>query len=217
MPTDSLTAIFIFSFLASIGAVVSPGPVMAAIVTESPRQGWRVGPLVALGHTLLELVIVILLGYGLSLGLANPTISLIIALAGGALLLFIGISYLRGVYQGSIRLPEPDVGIKQRSPSSMVLLGMGTTISNPFWYTWWVTVAAGYLAQARELGFLAVVVFFIGHISADFAWDSTLSITTSAGSRLLNNRSYRGLILITGIFMLYLGISFLVSARTFFG
>jgi threonine/homoserine/homoserine lactone efflux protein len=140
---------------------------------------------------------------------------MIIALAGGALLLFIGFSYLRGVYKGSIHLPKPDVDTEQRSPTSMILLGMGTTISNPFWYTWWVTVAAGYLAQARELGFLAVAVFFIGHISADFAWDSTLSISTSAGSKLLNNRSYRGLILITGIFMLYLGVSFLVSARNF--
>jgi threonine/homoserine/homoserine lactone efflux protein len=214
MPTDSLVAIFIFSFLASIGAVVSPGPVMAAIVTEAPRQGWRVGPFVALGHTLLELVIVVLLGMGLTLGLASPPVRKVIAIAGGILLIFIGSSYLIGTWRGHIRLPQADSSAPERSLLSMILLGVGTTISNPFWYTWWVTVAAGYLAQARQLSLLAVGIFYIGHISADFAWDTTLSVATSAGSRFLTDRRYRGLIVLTGIFMLYLGIEFLLSARS---
>jgi threonine/homoserine/homoserine lactone efflux protein len=214
MPTDSLVAIFIFSFLASIGAVVSPGPVMAAIVTEAPRQGWRVGPFVALGHTLLELVIVVLLGMGLTLGLASPPVRKVIAIAGGILLIFIGSSYLIGTWRGHIRLPQADASAPERSLLSMILLGVGTTISNPFWYTWWVTVAAGYLAQARQLSLLAVGIFYIGHISADFAWDTTLSVATSAGSRFLTDRRYRGLIVLTGIFMLYLGIEFLLSARS---
>jgi threonine/homoserine/homoserine lactone efflux protein len=213
MPTNSLVAIFIFSFLASIGAVVSPGPVMAAIVTEAPRQGWRVGPLVALGHTLLELVIVVLLGLGLTLGLASPLVRKIIAIAGGILLIFIGCSYLVGIWRGRIKLPHAEANAPVRSPFSMVLLGAGTTISNPFWYTWWVTVAAGYLAQARQLSLLAVGIFFIGHISADFAWDTTLSVATSAGTRFLTDRRYQGLIILTGIFMLYLGVAFLQSAR----
>jgi threonine/homoserine/homoserine lactone efflux protein len=213
MPTDSLVAIFIFSFLASIGAVVSPGPVMAAIVTEAPRQGWRVGPLVALGHTFLELIVVMLLGMGLSLGLASPLARKGIAIAGGFLLIFIGGSYLVGIVRGTIMLPQAEAAAPERSPFSMVLLGIGTTISNPFWYTWWVTVAAGYLAQARELSLLAVGVFYIGHISADFAWDTTLSVATSAGTRFLTDERYRSLIVLTGLFMLYLGIAFLLSVK----
>jgi threonine/homoserine/homoserine lactone efflux protein len=213
MPTDSLVAIFIFSFLASIGAVVSPGPVMAAIVTEAPRQGWRVGPLVALGHTFLELIVVLLLGMGLSFGLASPLARKGIAIAGGFLLIFIGGSYLLGTLRGTIKLPQAETATPERSPSSMVLLGIGTTVSNPFWYTWWVTVAAGYLAQARELSLLAVGVFYIGHISADFAWDTTLSIATSAGTRFLTDQRYRILIVLTGLFMLYLGIAFLLSVK----
>lgn len=213
MPTDSLAAIFIFSFLASIGAVVSPGPVMAAIVTEAPRQGWRVGPLVALGHTFLELILVFLLGFGLSHGMASPIIRKVIAIAGGILLLYIGSSYLVGAFHGQLRLPKPDETIAERSLFSMVLLGIGTTVSNPFWYTWWVTVAAGYLAQARELSLLAMGTFYIGHITADFTWDTALSVTTSAGTRFLTDRRYVLLIVLTGLFMLYLGFAFLRSAQ----
>lgn len=212
MPTGSLVAIFVFSFIASIGAVVSPGPVMAAIVTEAPRQGWRVGPLVAIGHTLLELILVVLLGLSFSLGLASPQVRKIIALAGGFLLIFIGGSYILGTWRGRIMLPKADQTAPARSLFSMVLLGIGTTISNPFWYTWWVTVAAGYLAQARQLSLLAVGMFYIGHISADFAWDTTLSVATSAGTRFLTDRLYQIIIVLTGIFMLYLGVGFLRSA-----
>jgi threonine/homoserine/homoserine lactone efflux protein len=213
MPTDSLVAIFIFSFIVSIGAVVSPGPVMAAIVTEAPRQGWRVGPLVALGHTFLELIVVLLLGIGLSFGLASPLARKGIAVAGGILLIFIGGSYLVGTLRGTIKLPQAETAAPERSLFTMVLLGIGTTVSNPFWYTWWVTVAAGYLAQARELSLLAVGIFYIGHISADFAWDTTLSVATSAGTRFLTDKRYRILIVITGLFMLYLGIAFLLSVK----
>jgi threonine/homoserine/homoserine lactone efflux protein len=184
---------------------------MAAIITEAPRQGWRVGPLVAIGHTLLELMLVILLGLGLSFGLASPHARRIIAIAGGVLLIMIGTSYIAGTLRGRITLPQPDDTAPERSWFSMVLLGIGTTISNPFWYTWWVTVAAGYLAQARQLSFLAVGMFYIGHITADFAWDSTLSIATSAGTRFLTDRRYQVLILFTGVFLLYLGAVFLHS------
>lgn len=212
MPTDNLVAILFFSFFASLGAVVSPGPVMAAIVTEAPRQGWRVGPFVAIGHTFLELIVVVLLGMSFSLGLATPYARKIIALAGGSLLIFIGLSYIWSTWRGRIVLPRPDDTSPERSGFSMIILGIVTTVSNPFWYTWWVTVAAGYLAQARQLSILAVAIFYIGHISADFAWDTTLSVATSAGTRFLTDRRYQILIVLTGIFMLYLGIVFLRSA-----
>ena len=146
------------------------------------------------------------------MGLASPLARRMIAIAGGILLLFIGVSYLLGVLRGTMRLPQGQSSSEKRSLSSMFLLGIGTTVSNPFWYTWWVTVAAGYLAQARELSLLAVGIFYLGHISADFAWDTALSVTTSAGSRFLTDQRYQTLILLTGLFMVYLGIVFLRSA-----
>lgn len=211
MPTDSLAAVFAFSFLASFGAVVSPGPVSAAIVTESPRQGWHVGPLVASGHTALELIMVVLIFFGLDAGLAHTPIQSLISLGGGLLLLLIGMIYIIQALRGSISLPPPDSDAPPRSKLTLLGLGALTTISNPFWYTWWVTVAAGYLAQASELGLSAVIAFYIGHISADFGWDTALSLASYAGTRLLTDRRYRILIVFTGGFMLYLGWIFLRS------
>lgn len=209
MPTDSLLAIFVFSFGLSIGPVISPGPVSAAIITESPRQGWRVGPLVATSHVALELVIIALLAAGLSAGMASPQVTRVIAVAGGVVLLYIGLRYLYGAWSGAMRLPDPELNQPRRSPGSLLALGVFTTVSNPFWYAWWLTVAAGYLAQAAPLGPVAPVAFFLGHISADYAWDSLLSSMTSFGGRWLTDRRYKLLILLTAAFMMYFGFTFL--------
>jgi threonine/homoserine/homoserine lactone efflux protein len=212
VPTDSLSAVFVFSFVVTFGAVISPGPVSAAILSESPRQGWRVGPMVASGHSALELIMVVLITIGLAAGMASPIARTVIGVLGGLTLLFIGGSYVLASLRGTIRLPDTDERGTPRSYLALFLLGLVTTLSNPFWYVWWVTVAAGYLAQAQALGTLTVVAFYVGHISADFAWDTFLSATASTGSRILTDRRYRALIFLTGGFMIYLGGLFLVTS-----
>ena len=211
IPTDVL-AIFYFSLLVSFGAVVSPGPVSAAILSEAPRKGWRVGPLIALGHTSLELILVVLISLGLAVIMKAPTIRIIISAVGGLVLLWIGAGYALAGWKNRMHLPNPDQHIAPRSSLSLIGLGMLTTLSNPFWYTWWVTVAAGYLAQAQAISVAAVGAFYVGHISADFAWDTALATATGAGQRWLSQRAYRALILITGGFMIYLGVVYCAHA-----
>lgn len=208
----SLASVFVFAFFVSLGAVVSPGPVSAAIVTEAPRQGWRVGPLVAAGHVGLELLVVLLISLGLNSRLASPSITSAIAIIGGLILLLMGGSYVVGVWKRTLSLPDPDQNRTPRSRWALLSLGILTTLSNPFWYAWWMTVAAGYLAQSEAVGLVAgPVVFYLGHISADITWDSALGLATSAGGRWLNNTTYRMLSALAGGFMIYLGFVFLRS------
>lgn len=212
MPNHGILPILAFSFLMSLGAVVSPGPVSAAVITEAPRQGWRVGPLVSAGHSLLELLILILISLGLASGMATPPIHRIVAFAGGLLLIGMGASYILAALRDRMRLPSPDEQSPRRNAASLSLLGLAATISNPYWYAWWVTVAAAYIAQAWAAGVWAVGAFFLGHISADFGWNSLLSASAHAGANWLSPRRYRGLILITGSFMVYLGLQFLIQS-----
>ena len=201
-----------FSFVIAIAAVISPGPVTATILSESPRQGWRVGPLIATGHSSLEFLMVVLITFGLATVLNAPLASTIIGLLGGLTLLFLGGNYIYGAARGRIRLPHPEEASKPRSYSALFGLGVATTLVNPFWYVWWVTVAAGFLAQAQAIGIATLAAFYFGHISADYAWDTFLSASASAGRRILTDARYRALILVTGGFMIYLGIVFIVSA-----
>lgn len=169
------------------------------------------GPLVATGHSLLELLMVLLISLGLTTGMATPVVRTVIAISGGIVLLWIGTSYIYSAWVRKARLPQVESLLAKRSPLSLIALGMITTISNPFWYTWWITVAAGYLTQVLSMGYAAISTFYLG-ILADFAWDTTLSTATSASRRWLTDSRYRLLIMLTGGFMVYLGVIFLRSA-----
>lgn len=215
LPTSSLGAVFVFSFVVAIGAVISPGPVSTAIVSQSPRRGWLAGPLIATGHSLLELVLVLLISIGLSSFLSHPSIQITISLIGGGLLVWMGLDMLVNVWRGRIKLPDGTASDESYSNWELIGLGMITTISNPFWYAWWISVAGVYLLQAQELGSAAIGAFYIGHISADYAWDTLLASIVSGSKRWVTNRIYRGLIAACALFFMYLGGVFIVQGIKF--
>lgn len=202
---------FTFSFVLALGAVASPGPVSIAIVSQSPRRGWQVGPLVATGHSLVEFLIVLLVTLGLGAGLASDGVQTGIAFLGGALLLWMGGVLVWQIARGKVRLPRADSQTKSLSSSQFMGLGIFATLTNPFWYAWWVTVGAGYLSGylSKADGAAAVAAFYLGHISADYAWDTLLSAVVGGGRRWMTDGVYRLLLLACGIFFIYLGSTFL--------
>jgi threonine/homoserine/homoserine lactone efflux protein len=209
LPTSSLAAIFGFSFLVAIGAVISPGPISTAIVSQAPRRGWLVGPLVSTGHSLLELLMVFLLVVGLGTVLAHKRVQVAIAFVGAGLLVWMGASLVWNTWRGRVELPRREGGFEPLSIRRLVGIGLAATASNPFWYAWWVTIAAGYLAQARTISMAAVLAFYAGHISADYAWNTILSTVVGSGRRWMTAGLYRGLLVACGLFFLYLGWVFL--------
>ena len=198
-------AVFTLSFVLAIGAVASPGPVSIAIVSQAPRRGWLVGPLLATGHALTELALVVLIALGLAAGLARPGIRVAISLLGGLLLLYMGAGMIWDTWRGKLHLPGQDVKLSPMTTQQIIGLGVIATLTNPFWYAWWVTVAAGYLARVQVLGIAAIAAFFLGHITADYAWDTLLSGVVGGGRRWMNDLVYRGLLVLCGGFFIYLG------------
>jgi len=207
----TIFAVFSFSFMLAIGAVASPGPVSTAIVSQAPRRGWRVGPLVATGHSLMEFLLVVLLTLGLGAGLASQGVQTGIAFLGGILLLWMGMTIFWQLVRGKVHLPRAEEQSKPLSNGQFVGIGVFATLSNPFWYAWWVTVGAGYLSGylSKAEGAALVIAFFLGHIAADYAWDTLLSTVVGGGRRWMTDVVYRTLLLACGFFFIYLGGTFL--------
>jgi threonine/homoserine/homoserine lactone efflux protein len=212
MPTTSFFALFAFSFAIGLGAVISPGPVSTAIVSQSPRQGWTIGPLVTAGHAVMELVIVILIAFGLTASLSYPQIRVGIALVGGLLLLWMGVGMLLNALHDHSTIQDPNLDTRLMSHRKVLLLGVMATISNPFWFAWWITIASGYLLEARVLGLASIAAFYLGHISADFGWNTLLSTVFSGGRRWMTGRVYRVVIGLCSAFLVYLGLTFCVHS-----
>jgi threonine/homoserine/homoserine lactone efflux protein len=129
----SLPLLFAFSFVVGFGAVITPGPIYTAIVSESTRRGFVFGPLIATGHVLLELLMVLLLALGLSAGLHTPPLVAVISLLGGALLMWMGGSMVWGAVKGRLALPKAGAEYKLLSNRQRLGLGAGATSVNPFW------------------------------------------------------------------------------------
>ena len=210
MPTNSFAAVFLFSFGMAIGAVLTPGPVTTAIISQTPRLGWVTGPLVSIGHALLELLMVVLITLGLSGILGAPAAQTVIAILGGLLLLWMGADMLMGVFKGKLRLPEAGRTDEKLNYGKMMGIGVVTSLTNPFWYAWWMTAAAVYLLQAKAVGFMPVLGFYLGHVSADFIWNPTLSTAVGGGRKLITNKVYAGLIGICSLYLIYLALNFLM-------
>ena len=211
MPTNSFIAVYIFSFSLAIGAVLTPGPVTTTIISQAPRSGWMTGLMVSIGHALLELVMVILITLGLSGVLGAPTVQTVIAILGGLLLLYMGGGMLLDAVRGKMKLPEGDSTEEKYSYGSLLTLGIATSLSNPFWYAWWMTAAAVYLLEAKTIGWLIVAGFYFGHVSADFVWNLLLASVIGSGKKFITNRVYAILISICAGYLVFLAFQFLTA------
>ena len=197
--------IFTTSFFVAFSGALMPGPLTAVTVEHVFRRGYPAAPLVTLGHGLLEAAVVALLLLGLGDHLARPSVTGIIGLAGGLVLAWMSYGMIRGALAGKLSLEGS--GGKGRAGRSPFWGGVIATATNPYWFLWWGTIGAGYVALSRHHGYPGVALFFGGHILADFLWFSLLALVLASGKRWLNNEIYRwiifGLGLFLGLFSLY--------------
>lgn len=195
------------AFVVGLSGAMMPGPVLSVAVTQTPRHGWITGLLISLGHGTVELVLVAALYLGASRFIAQSAFSHVVGLAGGAILVWMGCRMVVGAVRGSLGL-DLDPNQRRGRTSGPAALGGLTTLSNPYWYLWWATVGMAYMVQAMPYGYLGVAFFFSGHLMADVAWYSLVSVIVVLGKRAISNTLYRGLLSVCGLFLVALGAYF---------
>ncbi|HSD50073.1 MAG TPA: LysE family transporter [Candidatus Methylomirabilis sp.] len=175
----------------------------ARALRRAQTRGAMAGPLIVLGHGILEVLLVagVILGLGRLLVL-QPVIGTV-ALVGGAVLLWMAWGMFRSMKRLSLRTTASRG--EGRHP---ILAGILTTLANPYWIIWWATIGLGYIALSMRLGFLGLVSFYIGHILSDLAWYGSVSVSMSLGGRLLTDRVYRGLVAACAVLLLGFGLYF---------
>ena len=166
------------------------------------------GPLVATGHALAELVMVVALALGMGHVLGQPLLAAAIGILGGLFLLWLGGTMGWNAVVRKPGLPQAS-DPEQEAGRSLLGLGVAATLGNPFWYVWWIGVGGGYVLSTWEQGPLALAAFYLGHISADFVWDTLLATVVASGRSWLTDRMYRALLVACGLFLVYTGVRFI--------
>ena len=152
MPGYEALAIFGTSFVVGLSGALTPGPLLALDIRESTRGGFWAGPYVATGHSLLELLVVILLAVGLLRIAEEGPAFTIIALLGGLFLLWMGWGMVRRPAEGQPSGSGHRTKSGHYHPGRPILGGAVVSLTNPFWGLWWITVGATYMAESQALG-----------------------------------------------------------------
>lgn len=203
---DSLAGIFIGSFVIGLSGAMMPGPVLVVVIGQTPRRGFWTGPLVVLGHGVLESFLVAVVILGMAEFFSSSAVLSTVAVIGGVVLLYMGVGMLRSA--GGLSLIADAGSSSGARDLHPVLAGVLTSLSNPYWTLWWATVGLGYMAIAREKGAAGLAAFLTGHIMSDLVWYSVVSSLVAGGKRWLTDSIYRGMIRVCAVVLLFFALYF---------
>jgi len=204
-------ALFFLSLWVAFSGAAMPGPLLTGCINQTIRRGFWAGPLMIVGHSLLEMALIVGLILALRPLLDRPVPKGIVALAGGTLLLFLGSGMIRGSRTLRLQLDGSDRKSRPRSP---ILEGVVLSLANPYWTIWWVTWGLWMIDRAMTRGLrfaVSLPVFYVGHILGDFVWYGFIALMLVKGRRFLTDKAYRGIILGCGIFLVVFGLVCLVD------
>jgi threonine/homoserine/homoserine lactone efflux protein len=208
--------IFIGSMIVGFSGALVPGPMLTLVISSVARKGFWTSFFIVVGHSLLELVVVISFFLGILKYLSSPLITKIIGILGGTLLLYIGVDIIISVFKKKYTIDFKSM-LKQRtitgkSTGTVILKGILISLMNPYWYIWWISIGAAFLIKSVEFNTLGVSSFYIGHISADFIWYLFIGFLVNTGRRFFNQKIYNSILIACSIFLFYLGIRFIIDA-----
>lgn len=222
--------ILVGAFIYGLTGALTPGPVLTAVVKETPKRkrGYLVGPLIVVGHAILEIFVIIAAFYGLINLIKIPIIYFIISTVGGSILIIMATMLFYDLKTKEISLKfELEQTDGDNKKHSLILSGIILSISNPFWILWWGTSGFTYMfylfEQVSSIGleflyslglitidFTWIATYFIGHILSDFVWYTFISSSIYAGKQGISDKVYHIILICCGIFFSYLGIKFIL-------
>jgi threonine/homoserine/homoserine lactone efflux protein len=209
----SLFGLFSVGFILGLTGAMAPGPLLTITISESAKRGGIVGPMVVLGHGILEFALLLIIVFGLGNILNNKVLFSVIAFIGGIILIYMGYSTIKGL-KGYTLSATPT---ERRQGIHPVFSGIVVSLSNPYWFIWWITIGMGYVMFAKGFGIKGVIAFFMGHILSDLVWYSFISYGIQFGGRYANTKIIKAILLVCSLFLIVFGVLFIIKSYKFIG
>jgi len=205
----------------SLTGALAPGPLSAAVIQQASKRGRLHGLFPMVGHSLVELVIVIAIILGVNSSVLDPYTDLLMGVGGVVIILF-GLVALRDYKQDDI-VDKPKQVLTASSALEATTQGALVSVFSPYFLLWWIAAgftAINYLLDTVEWSVGAVLIagtlIYFTHISTDFLFGAFLSVGATYGSEKAQVDSKVGrLNLINigiGLFQVALGLFFVYLA-----
>jgi len=206
----NLIGIFLSSLMVAFSGAIMPGPLLIVTIAQTAKKGIWSAVFLTIGHAILEATLIAGLVLGLIKLVQKEIIFIIVGLAGGAMLIWMGTMLAKSA------LSRKDIAFlsvdKNRSMSSPLLSGILVSLSNPYWILWWLTIGLAYLIAAIKFGIAGIILFFTGHILADFIWYGFVGFAIVTGRKFFNQMVFKVIFGICGAFLLFWGGKFMFDA-----
>lgn len=163
-----------------------------------------------MGHMLVEIIFCFLIFLGAASFLDSGTISTI-SLAGGFALIVLGLLTMKDArnVNSSITVSQNSYDLKLKS--SPILLGVFSSISNPYLWIWWLTASSAIVLREYKTGIIVALSYILGHWAADISWFTTVSGSFSCGETLFSQKRHKYILYSCGIFLVVFGLCFLLN------
>jgi threonine/homoserine/homoserine lactone efflux protein len=208
-----IITLFITSFLVGFSGASAPGPLMTLVLAQSSIGGWKKSLEIISGHAILEGILVILLLLGLQPILKNAIFLKVFSFVGSLFLIYMGVSLAIDIIKGKIFLSKNSNDSLKKNYSftpSLILAGALTSLANPYWLLWWLTIGVSFMAQAKNYLIIGILSFYIGHILSDYLWYIFIGILGQGLSLPFWRKIYHYILIFASFFLFGFGIYFLI-------
>jgi len=202
MISDNIAGHVFTGALLGLTAGISPGPLLALVVSETLRNNRFAGFRIAMAPLITDAPIIVL-SFIVFMRIYQVDLFMgIISFAGSLFLIFLGLECIRtkGLNSGT--------GGGKRSP---LLKGIIINLLNPHPYLYWITVGTPIAVGAYENGFGNVFAFFITFYLSLVGSKIIIAVLVDRSKGFLNNRIYTWIMRILGISLFVFAVMFLLE------
>jgi threonine/homoserine/homoserine lactone efflux protein len=179
-----------------------------ATIIHGGKGGLKAGLGCALGHTIVELPLVILIWFGL-LSLVSQTVKQFLGIVGGLALIVFGVLQLRGVLKSS-QTSSNNVALVERGS---ILTGVMLSGLNPYFILWWFSIGSALIYEAMSLGLIqGLTVMYLSHVWLDYLWLGLLAYLSKYGRKVIGLRIYRYVLVLFSLILIFFGVSWIYSS-----
>tara|TARA_A100001037_G_scaffold105268_1_gene95613 strand:+ start:537 stop:1157 length:621 start_codon:yes stop_codon:yes gene_type:complete len=189
----------------SASGVMSPGPLFAANITHGLKNGTKAGIKIAIGHSLVEFPLVILLGIGILSMEVFPEFRTIISILGAITLFVFAFLQIKTILNKNKK-------ISTKLKQGPIITGVLLSGLNPFFIIWWLTIGLKLISDAMAIwAFAGILIVFVLHIWMDFVWLGATAFLISKSKKIISNTNYKIIVLALSVILIYFGITFLID------
>lgn len=186
----------------SLSGVMLPGPLTAATIAKGYREQ-NAGIFIALGHAVIELPLMALVYFGFAHLFTSPEVKRIIGLAGGLMLIVMGLLVLWNMRKAQAEVAD--------LPYNSLVTGIMLTGANPYFFLWWATIGIALIATAAQFGIWGLTIFAMVHWSCDLVWEQFVSMSVFRTRHLWTRKVQKIVFGICASVLVGFGIWFCVS------